>query len=674
VRFDATRLTRLGRVGAVALSPDGTWLAVQVARLDRDEKAYISDLWRVPTDAGAPAERLTHGDSNDVAPQFDAAGRLHFLSDRPYPAAGDDKGKRRQVWRLPPGIGEPTPVTDEPLGVSDFRLPRAPGAGAPALVLLADVLPGVPHAEQRAHARQLAERGPTGLHYRATPIRFWDHWLGLAAPHAIAVDTDGTRRDLTPSADPEYRPTELDYGWDLAPDGGRVVLTAQQNGPDRVHDVWLHVIDTRTGARTELAREPGSIAIAARFSPDGAALAVTRLLREPGRCGRVTLRLYDASTGPLGRPVSDAWDAWPALEGWTPDGRALLCTADHDGSVPIFTVEVASGEVARITSEAAGGCHGGLAIAAAGPARGAIVGVRHQLLHPPEPFKVALAPGSTPELLASLSGWTAEDGASVARIERFEVAGDGGATVRSMLVRPTGGVSPLPVLLWIHGGPVGQWVDGWHWRWNPLVAAADGYAVLLPNPRGSTGRGQEFIEGVWNNRWGDACYRDLMAVVDHVPRLDALDATRVAAMGGSFGGYMANWIGGQTERFRCIVTHASIYHFTAFHGTTDFPAYFAMELGGSPYAGDPAEWDRYSPHRFAPKWRTPALVIHGEKDYRVPISEGLLLFEALQMHGVESELLVFPDENHWILRPQNSRQWYGRIGEFLARHMARDKA
>src|SRR5690606_27331191 len=202
-----------------------------------------------------------------------------------------------------------------------------------------------------------------------------------------------------------------------------------------------------------------------------------------------------------------------------------------------------------------------------------------------------------------------------------------------------------------HVVPVGQHVDGRHWRWNPLVATGAGYAVALPNPRGSTGRGQAFIEGVWNNRWGGDCYLDLMAVADALERRPDVDGARMAALGGSFGGYMANWIGGQTERLRCLVTHASIYHFPAFHGATDEPAYFALELGGTPYGADPAAFERYSPHRFIEKWKTPTLVIHGEKDYRVPVSEALLLFEALQLHGVESELLIFPDENHWILKP-----------------------
>jgi len=240
--------------------------------------------------------------------------------------------------------------------------------------------------------------------------------------------------------------------------------------------------------------------------------------------------------------------------------------------------------------------------------------------------------------------------------------------VQSFLVRPRG-AARAPLLLWIHGGPVGQNADGWHWRWNPVVMASAGYAVLLPNPRGSTGRGQAFIEGVWNNRWGAACYRDLMAVTDAVAVRPDIDGARMAAMGGSFGGYMTNWIGGHTDRFRCLVTHASVYHFSSFHGTTDEPAFFALELGGTPY-GDREAFERYSPHTGAAAWKSPTLILHGEKDYRCPVSEALLLFEALQMHGVESELLVFPDENHWILKPRNSRQWYATVEAFLSRHLA----
>ena len=378
--------------------------------------------------------------------------------------------------------------------------------------------------------------------------------------------------------------------------------------------------------------------------------------------------LYPADGG-AGRALSPGWDTWSTIECWSPDGRSVLCTADLHGTTPVFAIEVATGEVSRVTAEAAGGCHGQLVVSA--PTSGAprLFGVRHSLLQPPEPFRVALAPDQMPELVASLSGLSPDQGAGLARWRSFEVPGDGGTPIQSFLVMPPRTDAPPPVLLWIHGGPMGQHHDGWHWRWNPLLAVDQGYAVVLPNPRGSTGRGQDFIEGVWNNQWGAACYRDLMAVVSAVERMPEVDGGRMAAMGGSFGGYMTNWIGGQTDRFRCLVTHASIYHLPAFHGATDDPPVFALEMGGiTPYS-DPAAFDRYSPHRFVDRWKSPTLIIHGEKDYRVPVSEALLLFEALQMNGVEAELLLYPDENHWIMRPRNTRQWYQEIFTFLARHM-----
>jgi dipeptidyl aminopeptidase/acylaminoacyl peptidase len=652
VRFDATRLTGLGRVSGLALSPDGSWLAVQVARLDREDKKYVCDLWRVPAGGGAPVQ-LTRGESSDTTPRFRRDGSLAFISDRPRDS---DKDAKRQVWLLPAAGGEPRALTDEPLGVADFGFARA----ADRLIVLAEVLPGVPHDQQRARAKELAESGPSGLHFDAMPVRFWDHWLGRAALHAIAYDQEGGgRRDLTPAADREYRPTDLELHWDVSDDGRRVALAARREGADRASEVSLHIIDTDSGERREVGAEPGACYGAPRFAPGGVQLAASRWLREPGRCGRLTLRLFDLAGGGS-RAIADDWDTWPSLHGWTPDGRALLCTADVRGDTPVFAVDVAGGAVTRVTA------HGSHAQLCASPDGRAVFGIQSALLHPPEPFRVALEPGAEPRRLANLSGFS--PGEVDVTVESFDIPGDGGEPVQSFLVRPRGAARP-PLLLWIHGGPVGQNADGWHWRWNPVLMASAGYAVLLPNPRGSTGRGQAFIEGVWNNQWGAACYRDLMAVTDAVAKRPDVDGARMAAMGGSFGGYMTNWIGGHTDRFRCLVTHASVYHFSSFHGTTDEPAFFALELGGTPY-GDREAFERYSPHAGAAAWKSPTLILHGEKDYRCPVSEALLLFEALQMHGVESELLVFPDENHWILKPRNSRQWYATVEAFLSRHLA----
>lgn len=659
--FDVQRLISLGRVDAVALSPCGGWIAAAVARLDARGARYVRDLRRVPVDpAAGPPVRLTRGGGDDRAPCFRRDGSLGFLSDR-NPREGEPEegdADRSQVWLLPAGGGEPYPLTDEPLGVRAFRFAPA----GDRLVVVAPVLPGVPHDEQRKTAAERKKHGPSALHYRRMPVRFWDHWLPEAAPHLIAYDEGGGgRRDLTPDADREHHEVQ----WDVSPDGARVAFTRARPAVDRVDERPLVVLDLATGAERVLGDVPRVDHERVRFSPDGGRIACSRHVRVDGALGRPRLYVYDLETGE-GRDVAPDWDRFTHEIVWARAGDALLVTADDGGHVPLVRVDLATGEVVRVTAPEAGGSHGQIA---AHPDGRRAVGVRHRLLHPPEPFAVDLAPGATPALLANLSGFDAAEGAAIADCSSFTVPGAGGDPVQSFLVRPAGaGDAPRPLLLWIHGGPIGMHADGWHWRWNPLVPVAAGYAVALPNPRGSTGFGQDFIEGIWNNAWGGACYEDLMAVTDALAARPDIDAGRMVAMGGSFGGYMTNWIGTQTDRFRCLVSHAGIYHLGAFHGVTDHPPWFALELGGPPHV-DPEAFDRYSPHRFVTAWRSPTLIIHGERDYRVPIGEALALFEDLQARGVPSELLVFPDENHWILQPRNIAVWYRTFLDFVARHL-----
>ena len=644
--FDVDALTRLGRVSAAEAAPDGSWLAVQVARLDADDKRYVSDLWRVSaTDADVAPNRLTWGEYDDRSPRFRADGALLFLSARPTPT--DDKGRFTQVWMLPPGGGEARPLTDEPRGVDDFAV------GGGRLVVLTSVWPGVEHDAQRAHGTERSEKGPSMLRYTTMPVRAWDHWLPAAAPHLVLY-ADGARTDLTPGADREHR----DSPWAMSADGRVAVISRERPGDDRLPESELLILDLEGGSSRAVPTRARALIEGLAVSPDGRWAVGELHARFDGLLGRPVLWLFDLEKG-SGVPLAGDWDVHPSICAMTAD-RALVTAGVHGRTVP-FAVSL-DGAVERLIADGVPGSFRRLRPTA----DGAVVALTDRLLHPPE---VCRLDGGKVRPLAALSGFERAWAADV-RVDDFAVTSSDGAAVHGLLVhRPSD--APQPALLWVHGGPVGQHEDGWHWRWNALVAAAAavaaGYVVSLPNPRGSTGYGQAFVEGIWNNAWGGVCYDDVMASADHLEALPPVDATRVALMGASFGGYMTNWIGARSDRFRCLVTHAGVYRMSTFHGTSDWPAWFELQAGVDP--GHP-DFDRHSPHRWVSDWKTPTLVMHGEKDYRVPISQALLLFEDLQRHGVESELVVFPDENHWILRPRNVRAWYRAWLDFVQRHLS----
>lgn len=655
---------KLRRVSSIAASPDGAWLAVSVERLDRDGAKFVSDLWKVPTDGG-DAVQLTRGDTKDLSPCFRNDGALGFLSNRqPNEKEPDeDAEKRMQVWVLPASGGEPQQVTDEPLGVVAFRFAKS----ADRMALFAPVITGIGTDKQREAAAERAKKGPSARRFAQQPVRHWDHWLhddpDRANVHVFSYKADGTERtDLTPEATREFA---VEAELDLTADGRRLAVTRQTTGEDRVQDTAVLLIDLMTKAGKLLGVAPKTSNESIHFSPNGQTLALVRAVRSPERVMRPTLTLIDLADE-TERALGEDWDVWPQLAGWTRDGKALILTVEEDGDVGVYRIAVGDDSHARLTSTKSGGGHSGLEILD----DGRIAGIRSTLLSPPECFVLDDPDDpedTTPRVLARLSGI---DPADWAAVERSETVSSDGARIQYFVLKPAKAAGRLPALLWIHGGPINMWSDTWHWRWNPLLAVAAGYALVLPNPRGSTGFGQEFIQGIWGNVWGGQCYADLMAVTDAVGERADIDAGRMTAMGGSFGGYMTNWIGTQTDRFRCLITHASIFTMAQFTGVTDHPPWWYLEMGGEdPYA-DPERYERYAPIRFVKNWKTPTLVIHGERDYRCPLGEGLNLFEALQYHGVPSELLIFPDENHWILKPRNVVAWYSAVLEFLARHMS----
>jgi len=662
-RYSVEQHVALKRVGAMAASPCGRWLAVAVQRLDLDNARYVSDIWRVPTD-GTAAVQLTRGETRDTAPCFRRDGALGFLSNRrPNELKPDEEAeKRMQVWLLPPEGGEARQITDEPLGVEAFAF----AAEADRLVFMTPVLPQVAFDLQRETATRQGKNGPSARHFVRQPVRHWDHWLhhnpDRANVHVIACDANGKARvDLTPEARSEFA---IEPELVVSDDGRHALATRRTPGKDRVDDISILRFDlaTPSAASTKvLAHADATTFSSLLLAPDGRTVACAREMRSP-KGVRMTLSLIDVASGAM-HDVATAWDRWAQPAAWSADSKRLFVIADEHGDVPVFAIDLASHAVERVTQAASAGAHDQLARLK----DGRLACVRSTLLDAPECYVLEAQPASTPQPLARLSGFASAH--EWVEVERITTTSTDGVPIQSLLTKPKGARGKLPTLLWIHGGPVGMSADGWHWRWNPLLAVAQGYAVVQPNPRGSTGYGQKFVDGIWGNTWGAQCFEDLMAVTDALEKRPDIDRTRIMAMGGSFGGYMTNWIGTQTQRFKCLITHASVVGMSTFTGVTDHPGWWYLEMGGeNPYA-NAERFDRYSPWKYVTGWKTPALIIHGELDYRCPISEGLMLFEALQYHGVPSELLVFPDENHWILKPNNIIAWYTHVLDFVRKHL-----
>ncbi len=650
---------RLGRVSQIAAAPDGSWLAVSVQRLDTDGVKYATDLWRVPTD-GSAAVQLTRGDSKDHSPCFRHDGALGFLSNRKPNEikADEDAEQRHQVWLLPAAGGEPRQLTDEPLGVEAFKF----AAGSERMVLLAPVLLDVPHDQQRETAAERKKKGSSARRYTEQPVRHWDHWLhenaDFAFTHLIGCKADGSERvDLTPTARREFA---IEPGFDIAADGSRAVITTASQGLDRELDSALLLIDLATQASRVLGAAPRTNLDSPRLTPDGRQLVAVQSLRDAKTAIQPRAVLFDLELGTT-RTLATNSECWPQPGDFSTDGKTLYATADDNGHVPVIAIDLASGAAQVYADTAGGGANSDLAALP----DGRVACIRSTLLDAPECHVISNANGTAP--LARLSGFT--PATDWAEIQRIDVPSTDGVTIQAWITRPKQASGPLPVLLWIHGGPIGMAADGWHWRWNALLAAAQGYMVVQPNPRGSTGFGQAFVQGIWGNVWGGQCYADLMAVTDAVSKRSDAAPDRMMAMGGSFGGYMTNWIGTQTQRFRCLITHASVLTMAQFTGTTDHPAWWYLEMGGeNPYT-DREAFDRYAPIAHITNWKTPTLIIHGELDYRCPIGEGLNLFEALRYHGVPAELMIFPDENHWILKPRNAVAWYEAVFDFLKRYL-----
>jgi dipeptidyl aminopeptidase/acylaminoacyl peptidase len=675
------------RIGALRLAPDGSWLAAAIQTLSADGKKYLTSMWRIDPQGGQ-ARRLTRSAEGEANPRFLPDGSLLFTSKRPDPGA--DKARQdgttsdgASLWLLPAGEGEARPIARLPGGIAAAEVASQAGT----VVVSSPVLPAAgddTSADDARLRKERADAGVTAILHESSPVRFWDHDLGPDQLRLFAVEpgqvAEGTAigsvnghkaaessgvHDLTP----EPGRALDDEAFELTPDGTSVLTGWWLWNPAGQSHSELVTIDVATGKRRVLLSAPEFNFSGPRVSPDGRLVVCLRETRATAeRPLDLTLVLLasggaDASdaSGESGRDLLPGLDRWPHEPTWSPDSREVYFVADDDGRRPVFRAEVATGAVTRVTGD--DGAYSDLSLSRDGRY---LYALRATVASPPTPVRIDLVPQTTqadPVALDSPGVPVTVPG----RLEEVEAAADDGQRIRGWLVLPesASAASQAPLLLWVHGGPMSSW-NSWSWRWNPWLMAARGYAVLLPDPALSTGYGQEFIARA-HREWGARPYADVMAVTDAVLARPDIDADRVGMMGGSYGGYMANWMAGHTDQFKAIVSHAGLWALDQMFGTTDHPMFWRPQFGDPLLR--PEMYEMNSPHRSIEQIRTPMLVIHGNKDYRVPVGEALRLWWDLSRHGVQAKFLYFPDENHWILTPGNARIWYETVFAFLAQHV-----
>ena len=662
--FSIDEMLRLPRLSSLKLSPDGSRLVVAVGGVAPDGTKMTTSLWQVDPADAVPPRRLTRsveGEGAGVA--FLPDGALLFESMRPDPDAKPDPQKKvNALWALPAGGGEARLLAAPEGGVCGISTARA----ASTIVFGANVQRGARDFEgdaERTKARK--DAAVEALLFEEYPIRHWDHYLGPRHRrlYAATVPEGEERIDRPVDLEPDVTGFTFDESdADISPDGTFVVAVRRvfARFPETLDDLVRYEI--ADGTARQLTTGDASYTAPA-IAPDGRTVAAVRVTyATPDAPERLSLVLIDVATGGQ-RTLAAEVDRRPDHLVWGPDASVLHFASDDAGLRSAYRVDLPDGRVTRLTAA------GAVTDLCPSPDGRTVYALQSTIGSPPRIVRFdSTTPDQAPvELRNSID----ERGVVVPGVvEHLVASAEDGTPIGAWLVRPASASAdgPVPLVVFVHGGPLGSW-NSWHWRWNPHILAARGFAVLMPDPALSTGYGQAMLDRGWG-QWGGNPYTDIMATVNEAIARPDIDAGSVALMGGSYGGYMANWVAGQTDRFRCIVTHASLWELLGFHGTTDHGPAWEHEMG-NPYA-DPSGYLRYSPREHLEamaEMKTPMLVIHGEKDHRVPISEALILWTDMQRLGVPGRFLYFPDENHWILKPQNARIWYGTVLAFLDEHL-----
>ncbi|MEW5852810.1 MAG: S9 family peptidase [Myxococcota bacterium] len=647
--FTVMDMQAMERISEPQLSPDKKLVAYTLRTTDMDANKGRTDIWVVGVD-GKGARQLTTHEANDASPRWLADGKsLLFLSTR---------SGSQQLWRINLDGGEPTQVTRLPVDVESVVV----FPDGKRVLMSLSVYPDLPADKVLEEtAKRDAEKEKSKVKARAYDSLLYRHW-----------DTweDGKRSHLFTWTIGEGNPVDLLAGFDgdsptqpwggpeeisISPDGKEVVFAATMMSKEAAWstDVNLFSVPAVGGAAPKpLTADNKAADTLPSFSPDGKWLAYLAMRRPMYESDQLRIILVDRKTGAKKELTKD-WDRSAGELVWSADSKTIFTTADNVGNHSVFAVDVASGKVTTPVDKG----HNASPIFAGSR----LLFLQDTLSSPAELFSVALPKGN------DLKPVTTVNAARVKSVqwgsyEQFNFPGAKGEKVHGWVVKPAGfkDGQKYPVAFLVHGGPQGSFGNHFHYRWNPQVYAGAGYAAVFIDFHGSTGYGQAFTDAI-NKDWGGAPYEDLMKGLDFaLQKYPFLDGNRVAALGASYGGYMINWLAGHTDRFKCLVNHDGIFDTRMGYYDTEELWFPEWEHGGKPWEV-PESYEKDNPAQHVKNWKTPMLVVHGGRDYRVVETQGMATFSALQRKGIPSRFLHFPDENHWVLKPQNSVLWHKEV-------------
>ncbi len=653
------------RVNDPQLSPDGKTVAYVITHVDLAGNRSSSDIWLISTAGGTPRQ-LTTTDKKDRHPRWSPDGRkILFVSNR----GGDD-----QLWVIDIHGGEARQFThisteaDNGIWSPDGRTIAFTSGVWPEY----SDKPYKQSNELNKKRKEEKEKSPVKARvFTHCFFRHWDEWVEDKRVHLFVMPADGgTPRDITPGyhdAFPTSDTFATDHDVTFTPDSKAILYTA----PPEKNEAWstdynIYRVPVSGGKSECLTRANKAGDGSPHFSPDGKWLAY-RSQRRPGfEADRWEIMLTPADGSGSPHSITSSFDGSPDSFVWGPDSQSIIFSAEQRAASPIYRVTVSDGKVEKLLE---GHTNGALSIGKDGHT---LVFTRVSMQAPTEVYACDLsADDGKASRARNLS--RANDALlkklDMGRLESVSVKSTDGTPMQMWIVLPPDfdANKKWPLAYLVHGGPQSSWEDGWSYRWNPVLWAAQGYVVALPNPRGSSGFGQKYTDEI-SGDWGGQVFRDLMVGVAYMEKQSYIDPQRMGAAGASFGGYMMNWLEGHTDKFKTLISHDGVYNFESMYASTDELWFDEWEHGGPPWVHRKS-YEEFSPHRFAKNFKTPMLVIHNDLDFRCPVGEGLQLFTTLQRLGIASKMINFPDEGHWVLKPANSKFWHHEVFAWLKKYV-----